>query len=185
MGNPLLEFVHLFLGGVFAMIADSSSSIRQLALGFLQTVLPKLLVSDDDELFEDGNSSFHKLDFDKILQSLVTIMEHPDPFVRKVAMYWTNQIVSAHMGLPSGDVPGISHSMHPVSAASVSVRNSLPYVLPGILLSIGDAYHSRSTTRDAYFFTSQTTHSLAEDTNQCLQNVVKRDGRWHYPRIND
>lgn len=187
VGNPLLEFVHLFLGGVFAMIADSSSSIRQLALGFLQTVLPKLLVSDDDELFEDGNSSFHKLDFDKILQSLVTIMEHPDPFVRKVAMYWTNQIVSAHMGLPSGDGPGIpgvgdelskrSHLTHPVSAASVSVRNSLPYVLPGILLSIGDAYHSRSTTRDAYFFASQTTHSLAEDTNQCLQNVVKRDGK--------
>lgn len=187
VGNPLLEFVHLFLGGVFAMIADPSSSIRQLALGFLQTVLPKLLVSDDDELFEDGNSSFHKLDFDKILQSLVTIMEHPDPFVRKVAMYWTNQIVSAHMSFPVADGTGMpggsdelskrSCSTHSLSMATVSVRNSLPHVLPGILLSIGDAYHSRSTTRDAYFFASQTTHSLAEDTNQCLQTVVKRDGK--------
>jgi len=187
VGNPLLEFVHLFLGGVFAMIADPSSSIRQLALGFLQTVLPQLLVSDDDALFEDGNSSFHKVDFDKILQSLVTIMEHPDPFVRKVAMYWTNQIISAHMGLPPEDKQGTSggisepnersQSNHPNSAACISVRNSLPHVLPGILLSIGDAYHSRSTTRDTYFFASQTTHSLAEDTNQCLQYVVKRDGK--------
>jgi hypothetical protein len=93
-------------GGVVALAAceiglkkadennPSVMACKDFALGFLQTILPKLLVSDDNELFEDGNSSLHNLDSDKILQTLVTIMEHPDPFVRKVAMYWTNQIVT-------------------------------------------------------------------------------------------
>ena len=191
VGNPLLEFVHLFLGGVFSMIADPSSSIRQLALGFLQTILPKLLNSEDSALFEDGTASFHKVDFDKILQSLVTIMEHPDPFVRKVAMYWMSQIITAHVGMPSDKSKNIQETREnddspqtdsekqavtTLSAASISVRNSLPYVLPGILLSIGDAYHSRATNRDNYFLSTQTTQSLADQTNKCLQRVVSRDG---------
>lgn len=94
------------------------------------------------------------VDFDKILQSLVVTMEHPDPFVRKVAMYWMSRIVQAHissaftkrdeiMGVESvkgsrgidlsisdGGRPSNTH----LTAASISVRNSLPHVLPGILL---------------------------------------------------
>jgi hypothetical protein len=94
------------------------------------------------------------VDFDKILQSLVVTMEHPDPFVRKVAMYWMSRIVQAHissaftkrdeiMGVESvkesrgidtsisdGEKPSNTH----LTAASISVRNSLPHVLPGILL---------------------------------------------------
>ena len=49
-----------------------------------------------NEDFEDAGSST-KVDFDKILQSLVTTMEHPDPFVRKVTMYWMSRIVRAHI----------------------------------------------------------------------------------------
>jgi hypothetical protein len=88
VGAPILEFLHLFLGGIFAMVADPNSTIRQLALEFLQSVLPKLLVTNED--FEDAQQ---KVDFDKILQSLVLTMEHPDPFVRKVAVYWLSRIV--------------------------------------------------------------------------------------------
>ncbi len=160
IGAPILEFLHLFLTGIFDMIADPTLAIRQSALAFLQSVLPKLL---DNHIVEEAIDDFQtagiKVDFDKILQSLVTTMEHPDPFVRKIAMYWMSRIVKAHIGgdkkkevASSGsgaddDVfQGIEDSRHIrslekkeddlvlLSAATVSVRNSLPHVLPGILL---------------------------------------------------
>ena len=83
------------------MVADPNGT-SQLALEFLQSVLPKLLVTDE-EAFEDAQ---RKVDFDKILQSLVLTLEHHDPFVRKVAMYWMSRIVQAHMSLafPSNNV---------------------------------------------------------------------------------
>jgi hypothetical protein len=36
IGAPILEFLHLFLGGIFAMVSDPNATIRQLALEFLQ-----------------------------------------------------------------------------------------------------------------------------------------------------
>jgi hypothetical protein len=75
IGSPVLEFLHLFLSGIFAMVADPNVSIRQSALAFLQSVLPKLLVHN--AAFDDKGASMMKVDFDKILQSLVTTMEHP------------------------------------------------------------------------------------------------------------
>ena len=75
IGSPVLEFLHLFLSGIFAMVADPNVSIRQSALAFLQSVLPKLLA--DNAAFDDKGASMMKVDFDKILQSLVTTMEHP------------------------------------------------------------------------------------------------------------
>ena len=87
IGAPILEFLHLFLGGIFDMVADPALAIRQSALAFLQSVLPKLLVINS-EAIADMDDSGMRVDFDKILQSLVTTMEHPDPFVRKVAMFW-------------------------------------------------------------------------------------------------
>jgi len=130
-------------------------------------VLPKLL---DNHVVEEAIDNFRtagiKVDFDKILQSLVTTMEHPDPFVRKTAMYWMSKIVKAHIGgdenrvckvdevapargsaaddIFKGFVDGskfkkqlvdkriVESGIH--SAATLSVRNSLPHVLPGILL---------------------------------------------------
>ena len=105
-----------------------------------QLVLPKLLVNNNED-FEDGQHM--AIDFDKILQSLVLTMEHPDPFVRKVAMYWMSRIVQAHissafskrdeiMGADSAN--GERSTNTHLTAASVSVRNALPHVLPGILL---------------------------------------------------
>ena len=43
--------------------------------------------------FEDPGA-YNKVDFDKILQSLVMSLEHPDPFVRKVGMYWMKKVSS-------------------------------------------------------------------------------------------
>jgi hypothetical protein len=120
-------------------------------VGF-QQVLPKLLVNNED--FED--TQHMAVDFDKILQSLVVTMEQPDPFVRKVAMYWMSRIIQAHissaftkrdeiMGVKSvkgsrgidisiSGPDGERSSNTQLTAASISVRNSLPHVLPGILL---------------------------------------------------
>ena len=134
VGSPILEFLHLFLGGIYDMVADPTVAIRQSALAFLQSVLPKLLVVDP--AIEGEEDSMMKVDFDKILQSLVTTMEHPAPFVRKVAMYWMSRIVKAHM-VPDefGDIEGESSTRSKSAiAASESVRNSVPHVLPGILL---------------------------------------------------
>jgi hypothetical protein len=36
IGAPILEFLHLFLGGIFVMVSDPNATIRQLALDFLQ-----------------------------------------------------------------------------------------------------------------------------------------------------
>lgn len=198
LGAPILEFLHLFLSDVFGMVADPNQSIRDLALSFLQSVLPKLLENNED--FEDGSSA--RVDFDKILQSLVTTMEHPDPFVRKVAMLWMTRIIDAHIGDPSqyedelfgqegsgsgeaGD-SGVAapRSTQNLTAASISVRNALPHVLPGILLSIGDTYQSRQGTpgKDP-FPPEQTTHSLAEQTNAALQDAVRRDGAAYVPHL--
>jgi hypothetical protein len=229
IGSPILEFLHLFLGGIFDMVADPTLGIRQSALAFLQSVLPKLLVvNSTEEAIEDiVESGGMKVDFDKILQSLVTTMEHPDPFVRKVAMYWMSRIVKAHIGAEistittsgsaistsnSGSISNGSHHKNNsndddnddegkesksnkderlehekeqqgkeettalLSAATISVRNSLPHVLPGILLSIGDTFHTKTTTKDS-FLPDQTTHALAEQTNKCLQDAVRCDGK--------
>lgn len=148
IGAPILEFLHLFLGGVYDMVADPTVAIRQSALAFLQSVLPKLLVVNSEAMIDDMEDRGMKVDFDKILQSLVTTMEHPDPFVRKVAMYWMSRIVKAHIvpeeklveaPLPKhiGDVSPKREKKPPskgATAASLSVRNSVPHVLPGILL---------------------------------------------------
>ena len=84
IGGPILEYLHLFLGGIFDMIADPTVAIRQSALAFLQSVLPKLVTLDQDTPMEENAGP--ALNMDKILQALVTTLEHPDPFVRKVAM---------------------------------------------------------------------------------------------------
>jgi Vacuolar protein 14 C-terminal Fig4p binding len=205
VGAPILEFVHLFLGGIFDMIADPTIAIRQSALAFLQSVLPKLLVLNSDTPIDENGMT---VDFDKILQSLVCSMEHPDPTVRKVAVYWMSRIVKAHIGdvaaVPEagrkksadgtdmsnninnsedpnrdgdqhddegGSVRGVGDEVSPMaSAASSSVRTSLPHVLPGILLSVGDTIANDS------FLPDQTTRALAEQTNACLQDSVRRDG---------
>lgn len=115
-------------------------------------MLPKLLVNNED--FED--TQHMAIDFDKILQSLVITMEHPDPFVRKVSMYWMSRIVQAHissafsksawsdadeiMGVESVkgsrgiDLSVSSPGRERFGKASISVRNAVPHVLPGILL---------------------------------------------------
>ncbi len=204
IGAPLLEFLHLFLYDVFAMLADPNANIRQLALLFLNSMLPKLLMKNED--FEDS-SAHNKVDFDKILQSLVTTMEHPDPFVRKVAMFWVSRIVQAHMGEDkvskdgrgggaSGKAAGgggggggkqhnnmkRSNSNAQLHAASLSVRNALEHVLPGLLLSIGDTFQNRSAVKDT-FLPDQTTHYLAEQTNRCLQNDVRAENRAYIPHL--
>ena len=204
IGAPILEFLHLFLGGVIEMVADPSVVIRQSALAFLQSVLPKLLVVNAGSV-DDKEGDAMKVDFDKILQALVTTLEHANPFVRKVAMYWVSRIVKAHMIVdtePDDTTPANASLISPdgsfnpirknlsfssrlganatkkkLSPASVSVRNSVPHVLPGVLLSVGDNFVSTNsaTSKDA-FLPDQTTRSLAEQTNACLQDAVRRDG---------
>ena len=181
IGAPLLEYLHLFLCDIFTLIADPNSSIRQGALMYLNSVLPQMLMINED--FEDAGSS-NKVDFDKILQSLVTTMEHPDPFVRKVAMYWMSRIVQAHINdsqkeiKPSNGKDNDAEVVHrqSLSPASISVRNSLPHVLPGLLLSIGDTFQMRTSAKDA-FLPEHTTHSLAQQTNKCLQDTVRSEGK--------
>jgi hypothetical protein len=195
IGAPILEFLHLFLGGVIEMVADPSVAIRQSALAFLQSMLPKLLVVNAGAI-DDVDDDSMIVDFDKILQALVATMEHPNPFVRKVAMYWMSRIVRAHMTVESGVsspkminpdgsfVPqqeseiewSTDQQKKKLSAASISVRNAVPHVLPGIFLSVGDNFVSTATTKDI-FLPDQTTRSLAEQTNACLQEAVRRDGQ--------
>ena len=115
-------------------------------------------------------------------------------------MYWMSRIVKAHIGAseaekaregPDGKIEMTrkdSSASSPVaSAASVSVRNSVPHVLPGILLSIGDTHgannnanaagnNSASTGNKDTFLPDQTTRALAEQTNAWLQASVRRDG---------
>lgn len=183
IGAPILEFLHLLLAGIFDMVADPTLAIRQSALAFLQSVLPKLLTMENhvqEEAIDDMGQGGMKVDFDKILQSLVTTMEHPDPFVRKVAMYWMSRIVKAHIDGPAEEEesPQDEDNKPPplLSAATISVRNSLPHVLPGILLSIGDTFKSNTSIKDS-FLVHQTTHALAKQTNSCLQEAVSRDGQ--------
>lgn len=42
--------------------------------------------------------------------------------------------------------------------------------------SIGDTFHTKATTKDS-FLPDQTTHALAEQTNSCLQEAVRRNGK--------
>ena len=42
--------------------------------------------------------------------------------------------------------------------------------------SIGDTFHTKSNVKDT-FLPDQTTHALAEQTNACLQDAVRRDGK--------
>ena len=177
LGSPILEWIHLFLMGVFEMLADATSVIRKLALEFLETVLPRLEVNMDQD-FEVTNMS-SVVDFDKVIQVLVQTMEHPDPLVRKVAMYWISRIVKAHIEM-SNDQPNDEANCDGLklkknSTASVAVRNSLPHMLPGVLLSIGDAHDEGCSEKG--FLPHQTTRSLAEQTNICLQNAIKEDGQ--------
>jgi hypothetical protein len=78
VGSPVLPYLHLFLGGIFDMVADPTVALRQSALAFLQSVLPKLLTvhspSDQaiDIVGDDEDVRNSRVDFDKILQSLVT-----------------------------------------------------------------------------------------------------------------
>lgn len=44
------------------------------------------------------------------------------------------------------------------------------------LFSIGDTFHTKTTTKDS-FLPDQTTHALAEQTNACLQDAVRRGGK--------
>jgi hypothetical protein len=169
------------------MIGDPTVAIRQSALAFLQSVLPKILVLNTDTPLDENRMV---VDLDQVLQSLVTTMEHPDPFVRKVSMYWMSRIVKAHIGedssaalnsLPehAGDNPLSPAKSSFANAAAVSVRNSAPHILPGILLSIGDTYTGKangSASNKDSFLPDQTTRSLAEQTNSCLQASVQRDG---------
>lgn len=99
-------------------------------------------------------------------------------------MYWMSRIVKAHMADPSerddsstrgNSKAGARAKPARLSAASMSVRNSLPHMLPGVLLSIGDTFHSRTSAKDA-FLPDLTTRSLAETTNSYLQHAVRRDG---------
>ena len=68
-----------------------------------------------------------------------------------------------------------------LTVAAISVRNSLPHVLPGILLSVGDT-HASPRGKDT-FLPDQTTHSLAEQANTCLQDAVRRDGQAFIPHL--
>lgn len=200
VGAPLLEFLHLFLCDVFAILADPHPPLLKEALQFLTSILPKLIIKNED--FEDGGDSYNKIDFDKILQSLVTTMEHPNPFVRKVAMYWVSRIVQAHIGNDThyessandnGDTYRPKKSIsNQASSSSVSVRNALPHVLPGLLLCIGDTFEihpkdedrSRDNTKES-FLPDQTTHSLAEQTNASIQKNIRRDSRAYVPYLAD
>jgi len=234
IGSPILEYLHLVLGGIFDMIGDPTVAIRQSALAFLQSVLPKLLTLDNDTPMEEDETGGAAVNFDKILQALVTTMEHPDPFVRKVAMYWMSRIVKAHIGEGSSadaskktnnkgssvnrggrspDEEGtaaeeserieeqekdaqeannttidsaVVSSNHQASAASISVRNSVPHVLPGILLSIGDTYNQAGSgggNNKNSFLPDLTTRALAEQTNACLQDAVRRGGSSYIPHL--
>jgi hypothetical protein len=93
------------------------------------------------------------------------------------------RIVQAHMGDSNNNVLGNrddglkrSASNPNLHAASVSVRNALEHVLPGLLLSIGDTFQTRAKMKDT-FLPDQTTHYLADQTNRFLQNNVRREGR--------
>ena len=179
LGSPVLEFLHLFLGGIFELLADATSSIRELALSFLEIVLPKLEINNDQD-FEVASSSSVP-DFDKIIQVLVQTMEHPDPLVRKAVMSWITRIVHAHIDDSSEDRPTDEAGndvdtikVRKDSPASLAVRNSLPHMLPGVLLSIGDLYDGRQT--DSSLLPQFSTRSLAERTNESLQKAVIREG---------
>jgi len=175
VGGPLLEFLHLFLCDIFIMLAEPNDLIRKESFDFLSSIQPKLLMNNLD--FEDESAGHGKVDFDKILQNLVTTMEHPDPSVRNVAMQWVSRIVHAHLGDKKNENRSRKTITGSISAASISVRNSLPHVLPGILLSIGDAFGLRGQAKDITFLPHQTTHIIAEQTNKCLQNAVRNEGR--------
>ncbi|GKY93277.1 hypothetical protein MPSEU_000295200 [Mayamaea pseudoterrestris] len=192
VSSPILEFLHLFLGGILDMVGDPSQDIRQAALAFLRSVLPKLLVNEAPGA--DDSTKSVGVDFDQVLQSLVTTMEHPDPCVRKVAMYWMSRIVKTHLDTPSnapqssendaGAIPAVDvfKAGGHLSGAATSIRNALPNMLPGIFLSIGDDFQPNGSSKDL-FLPDQSTRALAEQTNQTLQVAVRRDGPSYVPLL--
>jgi hypothetical protein len=48
--------------------------------------------------------------------------------------------------------------------------------------SIGDTFHTKATIKDS-FLPDQTTHALAEQTNACLQDAVRRDGKAYLQHV--
>lgn len=195
--SPILEFLHLFLGGIFDMVGDPSLAIRQSALAFLHSVLPKLLVVVDASgssitataSTEGYDTKRPSVDFDKVLQSLVTTMEHPDPSVRKIAVYWMSRIVKAHLvdapktGTKETTQTLTSTTDTPLSLAAISIRDALPHILPGIFLSIGDSFHPQPGATKDFFLPDQSTRLLAEQTNQTLQDAVRRNGPSHVQHL--
>jgi hypothetical protein len=129
------------------------------------------------------------VDFDKVLQSLVTTMEHPDPSVRKIAVYWMSRIVKAHLvdapktGTKETTQTLTSTTDTPLSLAAISIRDALPHILPGIFLSIGDSFHPQPGATKDFFLPDQSTRLLAEQTNQTLQDAVRRNGPSHVQHL--
>jgi hypothetical protein len=105
-----------------------------------------------------------------------------DPLVRKVAMYWISRIVATFLTTTRQTESQDLSVRSNVNAATVAVRNTLPHVLPGILLSIGDTFQIRPASKDA-FLPEHTTHALAEQTNQCLRNAIVSDGKIYTPLL--
>ena len=65
-------------------------------------------------------------------------------FCRKVAMYRMNQIIRTHLIDNSELKPEVDKIGSPpehLTTASISVRNSLPHVLPGVLLRLISVDH--------------------------------------------
>lgn len=100
-----------------------------------------------------------------------------------------SRIVKSHIGGDTtnegenGDASNIDYSTP--SAAAISVRNSVPHVLPGILLSIGDMYednHQHVNQKNS-FLPDLTTRALAEQTNSVLQDAVRRGGSFYISHL--
>jgi len=95
-------------------------------------------------------------------------------------MYWIARIVAAFIPGPTASQDKLSHAS--VSSATVSVRSTLPHVLPGILLSIGDTFQLRPASKDA-FLPEHTTHALAQQTNECLVKAIVHGGKLYVPLL--
>ena len=94
-------------------------------------------------------------------------------------MYWIARIVTTFLVNPLPTVSGDHSTRERVNAATSAVRSTLPHVLPGILLSIGDTFQK---SKDA-FLPEHTTHSLAEQTNQCLISAIVAGGQLYIPLL--
>jgi len=95
-------------------------------------------------------------------------------------MYWIARIVTTFIPPPTGSED--KSSKQSVNPATASVRSTLPHVLPGILLSIGDTFQLKPPSKDA-FLPEYTTHALAEQTNECLIDAVTSGGKLYIPLL--